>query len=167
MDIDPIRIVVARADVEAGNVTSTLEVLRQLTRSVETIRAWKGKVDIAFHGYDHDRRELFEIPAVRVFVSTLDAEFPYWLFFLTKYGTGLHALAFCFLPPFLTDEAQAEIWPERLGQLLEGRWIPALAHIATAAGYSDAELASMVGEAAHYFAEGPRLPFDVRGLTSK
>jgi hypothetical protein len=161
MDTDPVAIVVARADVERCNIAATLEALRQLTRSPETIRSRRGRVDIAFHGYDSDRRELFEIPEVRSFVAALDAAFPYWLFFLTKQGTGLHAIAFRFLPPFLADEGQREIWPQRLRELLEGRWMPALAHIASTTGYSDAEIDSMLGEAAHYFVEGPRLPFDV------
>jgi len=36
------------------------------------------------NGYDHDARELFEIPEVREYNALLDNEFPYWLFFLTR-----------------------------------------------------------------------------------
>ena len=39
-----------------------------------------GKVRFAIHGYDRDRRELFEIPEVRLFLRELSAEWPYFFY---------------------------------------------------------------------------------------
>ena len=64
------------------------------------------KLDVAFHGYDHDVRELFEIPEIRDYVELLDSQFPYWLFFLTKSGFGLECITLCKMPPDLTEEAR-------------------------------------------------------------
>ena len=73
------------------------------------------RVEISFHGYDHTPQELFEIPEVRNFVYQLDEQFPFWLFFLSKRHLGLQCLLFCFLPPFLTEDARSRIFPERIG----------------------------------------------------
>jgi hypothetical protein len=39
---------------------------------------------------------------VREYASTLDDQFPYWLFFLTKQGLGLQRITYCFIPPHLS-----------------------------------------------------------------
>lgn len=125
---NPLVVVVSRQDVERCDPAPTLAVLSRLLESVDVARDHCERVDIAFHGYDSDPAELFEIPEVRTFVYKLDEQFPYWLYFLTKAGTGLQALALCFLPPFLRPEAKRTIWPERLMQLLEVGGCPLLAH---------------------------------------
>jgi hypothetical protein len=51
-------------------------------QSPESAKEFFERVDIAFHGYDHDSRELFEIPDVRAHANQLDEQFPFWLFFL-------------------------------------------------------------------------------------
>jgi hypothetical protein len=85
------------------------------------VREYRERVDIAFRGYDADSRELCEIPDVRRFVANLDESFPYWLYFLSREHPGLQALAFRFLPPCLTEQAQRTIWPQRLTELVERR----------------------------------------------
>ena len=156
----PLVIVVARSDVDKQDISAVVAVFKRLLESVETARLLRERVDISFHGYDADRRELFEIPEVRQFVASLDRSFPYWLYFLTRHSTGLQAIAFCFLPPYLTAEAQRSIWPQRLGELIERRWGPALAQIGAQVGLEDEEVTRMLADSAHYFLEGPRLPFD-------
>lgn len=143
----------------AATSTSTLSVLARLLESVETVRSFEERVDIAFHGYDETTLELYEIDEVRNFVHALDEKFPYWLFFLTKEGTGLQALAWCFLPPDLTEEGQRTIWPERLMDLLDRRWFPALGDICQKVGLNEKDFAARCSSCAHYFVEGPRLPF--------
>ena len=81
-------------------------------------RSFFEQLDIAFHGYDNDQRELFEIPEVRDFVNWLDDQFPFWLFFLTKKGLGLQCIMLCLMPPHLTDEARKTVLPRRLDELL-------------------------------------------------
>jgi len=66
---DFLLVVVSKQDVLAANTEPTLQVLSQLLVSAETVRRYRERVDIAFHGYETDHRELFEIPEVRSFVA--------------------------------------------------------------------------------------------------
>jgi hypothetical protein len=152
---DPLVVIVDRAAVERGDTGSALRVLSRLLDSPETIRLYRENVDIAFHGYDHDRRELFEIPEVRNFVAALDAAFPYWLYFFTRQSAGLQAVAACFLPPYLKPEAQHKRWSQGLGELIEHRWGPALIQLGEVVGLREEEATRMLTEGARYLMEGP------------
>lgn len=154
LDFDSLAVVVSRDDVEKEDVTPTLNVLKRLLENVRIVRHYRNKVDLGFHGYDEDPRELDEIEEVRRFIAMLDACFPYWLYFLTKYGTGLQAVALCSLPPQLAPDAQ----PQALFELIERRWRPALVELASNAGWSSAEIDGMLTEAAQYFGNGPQVP---------
>src|ERR1700676_3103993 len=92
-------IIVSKEEVESGDVAPALGTLQLLMQSPETMAHFFERVDIAFHGFDSDARELFEIAEVRHYVHKLDAKFPFWLFFLSKYHPGLQCLTLCFLPP--------------------------------------------------------------------
>ena len=75
--IDPVVIVVSRAEVETGEISTALGALSQFMQSPDTARKYFERVDIAFSGYDRDNRELFEIPEVRNFAYQLDDQFPF------------------------------------------------------------------------------------------
>lgn len=120
------------------------------------------KVDIAFYGYDDDTRELFEIPEVRNFVFKLDEAFPYWFYFLSKNALGLHAILLCFLPPYLTAEAKARIFPERLQPLLLERWFPAMNYVCELVEMPEEEIERLTNRVMSYIAKG-RLP-DIEGI---
>lgn len=154
-EVDPIMLVISRAQVESGDTSEPLAVLQQLISSPEMIRQSRERLDVAFDGYNHQREELFEIPEVRNYVYALDAEFPYWLYFMTRESPGLQCLALCFLPPYLTPEARQEIHARRLDELIEKRWGPALDQVCQAASLSDSEVESLVKSAVNYFLSGP------------
>lgn len=147
-------IVVSKEEVEAGNISSSLRTLNRLIESPSTARQFAERVDIAFHGYDHNAVELFEMPEVRSFVHKLDEKFPYWLFFLSKYHAGLQCLLLCLLPPFLTETARAEVFRQRIGDLLTRRWLPAVNHICEYAGFSDHEINVLTDRIETYIAHG-------------
>lgn len=126
---DPLVVVVSKAEVDAMDTSTALAVLQKLVESPGTAREFVERVDIAFHGHDHTKQELFEIPEVRNFIIQLDQQFPFWLFFLSKHHLGLQCLLFCLLPPFLTEEARSRIFPERINQLLSNRWLPAMSQV--------------------------------------
>lgn len=157
---DPYVIVVSLSDVEALDITSTLEVLKQLIKSPTTSRHFVEKVDIAFEGYDHTSEELFEIQEVREFVHELDEQFPYWLFFLSKYFYGLQCILLCHLPPFLTEEAKSRTFPEEIGELLTKRWFPAMNHICEYAGFIERQIERLTENAVKYITEGRFSPED-------
>jgi len=152
--IDPLCYVISREQVESSDTADALRFLNGLMTTPKVARSNMERVDIAFHGYDENRWELFEIPEVRNFVYQLDEKFPYWLFFLSKQHLGLQAIMFCFLPPFLTDEAKAEIHPKKLQDLLLKRWFPAMNHVCAFAGVSENELELLTDRAVGYFTKG-------------
>jgi hypothetical protein len=149
------RFVVTRSQVEANDPASVLRALRALVASPDVARQCFESVDIAFHGYNAVREELFEIPEVREFVYALDAQFPYWLFFLDKSALGLQCLAYCFLPPFLTAEARQQIHRERLAELLSSRWFPAMNQICEWVGFNEEEIEALTNRSVDYLFGGP------------
>ncbi|MBF0235188.1 MAG: chlororespiratory reduction 6 domain-containing protein, partial [Desulfamplus sp.] len=92
-------LVVSKEQVESGDITEVIGVLKMLIQSPKIARSFKEKVDISFYGYDHDPRELYQIPEVSAYIHKLDAQFPYWLYFLSKHLQGLRAILYCLLPP--------------------------------------------------------------------
>ncbi len=150
----PLYILISREEVEAQDVAAPLATLKSLITSPEVARSYMENVDVVFGGYDGDSRELFEIPEVRDYAYKLDNEFPYWLFFLSKYGLGLQCLLLCFLPPYLTEEARATIHPERTRELLLDRWLPAMNQVSEFAGLSGDEIDQLTERAISYIANG-------------
>ena len=141
------------------DTSAALGVLKELTESPDTAREFVERVDISFHGYDHTRQELFEIPEVRNFVYQLDGQFTFWLYFLSKRHLGLQCLLFCFLPPFLTEDARSRIFPERIKKLLTNRWFPAMNHICEYVGFSERQIERLTEHALAYITTG-RFPLD-------
>lgn len=152
---DPLVILITRDEVERGDLDAAISVFKDCLSSVDKIRACFERLDIAFHGYDDDRREIFEIPAVREYVSRLDEKFPFWLFFMCKECLGLKAISLCFLPPYLTDDAKKAIIPQRLDQLLNNRWWPAMNKVCEAVGFTKAEIEKLSDRVVSYFTNGP------------
>lgn len=154
-DFGPLLIVVSREEVISGDTSAPLSTLNQLLESRESIREFCQRVDISFSGYENTPEELFEIPEVRNYVYALDAEFPFWLYFLSREFTGLQCLALCYLLPCLTEEARARKHPKQLADLIERRWGPALNQICQAAGYPESKTDELLESALQYFVDGP------------
>ena len=95
---DWLGVVVDRGDVEKNDITETLQSLWSVFRDRETLRRFQGRVEIGFHGYDADPRELFEIPEFRRFCRKLDQSFPYWFCVLpsdSSISVSLSVMACC------------------------------------------------------------------------
>ncbi|TKB63280.1 MAG: hypothetical protein E8D47_12965 [Nitrospira sp.] len=157
--IDPLVVVISRAEVEAMDTSAALAVLRKLTVSPDIAKDFVERVDVSFHDYDHTSQELFEIKEVRDFVHQLDEQFPFWLYFLSKRHLGLQCLLFCFLPPFLTDDARSKIFPEQIDKLLTNRWFPAMNHMCEYAGFTEKQIEQLTERALAYITTG-RFPLD-------
>lgn len=157
--IDPFVILISKTEVQAMDTSPALGTLKGLIESPDMARAFVERVDIAFLGYDHTREELFEIPEVRNFVYKLDEQFPFWLYFLSKRHLGLQCLIWCFLPPFLTDDARSRIFPERINDLFTKRWFPAMNHICEYVGFSESQIEQLTERAVAYITKG-RFPID-------
>jgi hypothetical protein len=153
-DFGPIMIVISRDEILRKDISGPLGALKSLLSSRETIRANQTNIDISFSGYENTREELFEIPEVRDYVHLLDSQFPFWLYFLSRQFLGLQCLAYCYLLPHLTPEARAKSHPQKLVELIEHRWGPALIHICSAAGHSETESDALLESAMEYFVSG-------------
>jgi hypothetical protein len=151
---DFLHIIVTKQDVLARNTQPTIDSLLSLLQSPETALKWRERVDISFDGYNESQWELFEIPEVRDFVYHLDESFPYWLFFLSKAHFGLQCIMLCFLPPFLTPEAQANTFPDRIRKLFEDRWGPAMCYVCEFTGMTGQQVDQMTDRFIEYIKAG-------------
>lgn len=151
---DHITVVISRKEVEDEDIEPALGTLRRFLHSPKIVAEYFERLDIVFHGYDQDSRELFEIPEVRNYVYKLDNKFPFWLFFLSKYDLGLQCLLLCFLPPYLTQEAKVRLFPERIDDLLSRRWFPAMNQLCNHAGLSEAQIESLTDRVVKYITVG-------------
>lgn len=152
--VEPLVIVVSKQEVNSRDTLPALSILNKLLSSPETARKYKENVEIAFHGYDDNAFELFEIDAVREYVALLDDEFPFWLYFLSKQYLGLQCIIHCFLPPFLTEEGKRDVFPERIGMYLMNRGFPAMNHICEYVGCSEEEIEKLTERAMQYIETG-------------
>jgi hypothetical protein len=151
----PLIIVVSRDEVERKDIAGPLTTLRWLVSSVDIIRQFRKRVDISFHGYNNTTDELWEISAVRDYVSALDMQFPFWLYFLSRHFLGLQCVGFCMLPPFLTEEGRRRIHIDMLNDILAARWQPALVRLCNSAGLADSVADELAKSANEYFVHGP------------
>ena len=92
---DWLRVVVERTEVEALDVSRTATLLSRVLANRNAVERHRGRVDLAFHGYSNDPRELVDIPEVRRFCTKLDDAFPYWFYFLSTEGVTLGVIACC------------------------------------------------------------------------
>ena len=92
---DFLTIIISRQEIETNDLSQTIGTLNRLLEDKETIEYFFERVEIGVGGYDNDPRELWDIPEVKLFIQKLDRQFPYWLYFLTKFGSGLKMIAFC------------------------------------------------------------------------
>jgi hypothetical protein len=105
-DFDFLNIVLSREQVESEDYSDTLSVLHKLTSSPEGAIRFCELIDLAVHGYDDDPRGLSEIPEVRRYIQGLDADFPYWLYFLSKRRSSLMAILSCMVPVSRTPDGR-------------------------------------------------------------
>ena len=92
---DVFRVVVDRIEVEALDVSRTASLLSRVLADRNAVEQHRGRVDLAFHGYSDDPRELYDIPEVRRFCTILDDAFPYWFYFLSTEVVTLGVIACC------------------------------------------------------------------------
>ena len=148
--VDYLNITISRESVINSNFEEAMHILRQLTSNVTIIKYYCERVDITFDGYNQTREELWEIPEVRNYVLELDNQFPYWLFFLSKNGSGLYTIIKCFLLPFLKPEAEIEINSKKLQNYMLKRGFLAMNHLCELANLSKEENIEMTDRVMKY-----------------
>lgn len=116
---DFLQIVVDRKDVEDGNVEPTLKALRHLLLDAMTVRKFCGRVDLFFHGYNDDPKELHQVPEVRNFMVRLDEKFPFWFVFINLRQDTLIVIHLCLCQYAVREDKRFDIDPESWGHLME------------------------------------------------
>ena len=76
-------------------MSRTAAMLSRVLADRSTVQRYQGRVDLSFHGYSNDPRELYEIPEVCRFCEKLDEAFPYWFYFLSTERVTLLVVASC------------------------------------------------------------------------
>lgn len=92
---DPITVVISREEIAACDPTVVLGVLTRFVESARHPAQVRGRLRLAFHGYDNVAQELWEIGEVRAFVRALDDAFPFWFYLTDLKADTLKVLAFC------------------------------------------------------------------------
>ena len=145
---DSLTLRIKRAWVEASDTAPVIDWLNRFTRSpVEMLRGQE-MLSLSFEGFGDVPDELPDLPAVRDYVSLLDREFPFWLFFLSKSTASLAWLLKCLLP----RPADTEDFRAALTTGLDGRWFPAMEKMAADADFEPDEIDELRERAVKYFA---------------
>lgn len=100
-------LVITRQEIESGSLGSVIERLHILTDSAENVERYGSSMIFIVTGYDHDPRELPQIPEVVAYFRALTASWPHWLWFLAP-GVGAITLLFAMLCGCETRVDQAQ-----------------------------------------------------------
>jgi hypothetical protein len=96
-------------------------------------------------------RSLMESPEIsKVYKENVKIIF----FFLSKEYLGLQNMVHCFFPPFRTDKGKRELFPERIGNYLRHRWLPAMSDVCKFAGCSEEEINELADRGVRYIESG-------------
>lgn len=95
----------AKEDVEKRDFKALERYVSRLMISKEIAFGSQGKVEIIFHDYDNDPRELFEVPEVRNFAAEVIKRWPEIFYFLNREPPhhSLLLLALCAMSPTILD----------------------------------------------------------------
>ena len=121
-DVDMLVVTAERADVEANRVDAVMMSLTALLRRDMCMR-FRQRVNLAISGYDHDDRELYEVPEVRRFMATLDQQWPYWAFFLWPgHGTTIPMVLLTLISATSQGAGLAKYEPRAMEKLVLDRF---------------------------------------------
>jgi hypothetical protein len=116
---DSLIVTVERNDVVRRRIDQTLMTLRGSVERSTRPQDLRGRLQLAFDGYDADRRELWAIPEVREFVNLLDGEFPFWFYFADLRTDFLKVIAFCLCRVSSPGPGGTAIHPQDFAVFLE------------------------------------------------
>nr|MBV6631313.1 DUF4365 and DUF1817 domain-containing protein [Oceanococcus sp. HetDA_MAG_MS8] len=126
--------IIGRDEIEALDASEVREFFDRLRSSPEIAAHCQGKVELAFHGFDDDPRELFEIPEMRSFVPVLSVTLPELFFFAYtgERASTLKVFAMCLTQVTVTsrvpnekNQLPVEVETRAIGAFLE-RHFPGL-----------------------------------------
>ncbi|MBI3727073.1 MAG: DUF4365 domain-containing protein [Burkholderiales bacterium] len=125
-------LIIDRTEVREFDFTSVRAFFDRIRSTKEIAAHCQGKVEISFHGYENDVRELYEISEMREFAPKLLEALPELFFFVYtgELAYTLKTLALCVADievktrdPNGKNSFQLEISTEKIGKLLESHYL--------------------------------------------
>lgn len=92
---EPVVLLISRREVEQADLASVLSRLKVFLATREDAWRYRGQMTLVVDGYNHDPRELVDIPEVRSLLRRLEAEWPYWAFFFNQVDDSIKLLLSC------------------------------------------------------------------------
>jgi hypothetical protein len=89
---DRVMMIVTRSQIENLNAKPLLNYFDRFLVNPTTCTKLQGRVVLTISGYDQDKRELWEIPEVRKWISCAEPQVKYWFFFLATTDGVLNSL---------------------------------------------------------------------------
>jgi len=96
-----------------------------------------------------------DIPEVRRYIQGLDADFPYWLYFLSKRRSSLMVIFLAWCPFRETLDGRLIPDHEGLGLYLMQRGFPAMNQVCSFVNCSEQEIERMSNRVVSYLQDGP------------
>ncbi len=93
---DPVLLMISRRQVEQQDLASVLDGLKLFTATREDAWRYRGQMCLVVDGYNHDPRNLVDIPEVRSLLKGLGSEWPYWGFFFNQVDDSIKILGSCY-----------------------------------------------------------------------
>jgi hypothetical protein len=116
----PIRGVVTTAeDLEAGNVEHIVRVFTEVAQVPKHAKEVRSSVALEFPSYADDPRPDHTIPAIRQFIRALDAQMPYFLYFLVDNPAFRHMQFYLFCLVDRENENEQTVSAQAFVDLLE------------------------------------------------
>lgn len=91
----PVVLMISRRQVEQQDLDSVLDALKLFTATREDAWRYRGQMSLVVDGYNHDSRDLVDIPEVRSLLKRLGDEWPYWGFFFNQLDDSIKILGSC------------------------------------------------------------------------
>ena len=121
---EPVVLLISRREVEAGDIASVLSRLKPFLATREEAWRYRGQMTLVVDGYNHDPRELVDIPEVRTLLRRLEASWPCWAFFFNQVDDSITLLLSCVagsrFPGRGAVEMDAELVAAALGRAFGG-----------------------------------------------
>ena len=92
---EPVVLLISRREVEQADLPSVLSRLKVFLATREDAWLYRGQMTLVVDDYNHDPRELVDIPEVRTLLRRLEAEWPYWAFFFNQVDDSIKLLLSC------------------------------------------------------------------------
>lgn len=86
---------ISRRQVEQHDVASLLDELKPLLATREDVWLYRGQMSLTVDGYNHDPRELVDIPEVRSLLRAFELVWPYWAYFFNQVDDSIKILGSC------------------------------------------------------------------------